>query len=200
MKISKPVLYLILVSLAAIAIFILENPFGPKNGDVFHQLFFKDLDVNAIARIEIEHLLDGVALKKDNGQWMAAEWKTELKKKLEEGKKEEEAKWVQADNQKVDMSLTTLQEMEVTSIASANKEKHGFFEVNPAGMQVKAFDKEGKKILHLYIGKTGPAFTESYVRKEGENEVYIANRYLRSSFPPVIENWQEQKEKSSDKN
>lgn len=198
---KKSTLVFLIVSLAAVLVLLLERPWLPKEGDALSLFPFEKLDTTAVARVEIEQILDGVQLKKEEGKWWVAELKTKLKKELEKQEtknqvpstKNQELIWFPADAKRVDMSLATISEMEVISLAGRNRERHGFFEVNPVGMQVRLFDAEGNKLAHLYIGKTGPAFTESYVRKEGEDEVYIANRYLRSSFPPVVNDWEEKK-------
>ncbi len=197
----KSTRYLLAVGGLAIVILLLEKPWATKVGDVFEKRFFENLNTQEAARIEIEHLLYGVQLQKEGDQWRVAEFKTKLKGELgktDNGQrtvdKRQEPQWFPADYKKVDLSLSGLQDLTIIALAGKNPEKHGYFEVNAVGMQVRLFDKEGKNMAHLYIGKTGPAFTESYVRKEGEKEVYIANRYLRSSFPPVVKDWEEKKE------
>ena len=195
---KRPVFYFTAVALMALAVFFVERPTEQKQGDIIAKPLYENLDTKTASRIEIEQLLNGVQLKKEKDQWMVAEMKTGLKGKLEEGEKkdqrpEETVQWQPADNKKVDLTLQTLVDLDITSLAGNNPERFGFFEVNVVGMQVRVFDAAGKKLVHLYIGKTGPAFTESYVRKEGEDAVYIANRYLRSSFSPVTDDWKEKK-------
>lgn len=184
---------LLFVLLAAFVVLLLERPWLPKEGDRFSHFLFENLNTEAVTRIEIEQILNGVQLKKEEGKWWVADFETKLKKDLEGQERTENGKqkWFPADSKRIDMSLSTITDIEAVSLAGRNRERHGFFEVNPIGMQVRLFDAQGNKLAHLYIGKTGPAFTESHVRKEGEDEVYIANRYLRSSFPPVANDWQE---------
>lgn len=194
-KISRPTFYLIAVSLAALAVWFFEKPTEEKKGDRLDRPFFSNFDSASVAAIEIEHLLNGVRLKKENGEWKVGEIKTKIKENLEKEDQRQETrdkrqeKWFVADGNKIDLSLNTLLDLNAVSLAGNNPEKHGFFEVNAAGMQIRLYNAGGKKIEHIYVGKTGAGFLESYIRKDGENEVYLTNRYLRSSFSPMVEDW-----------
>ncbi|OGQ04728.1 MAG: hypothetical protein A3F82_08285 [Deltaproteobacteria bacterium RIFCSPLOWO2_12_FULL_44_12] len=198
-KISRPYLYLGVTLLAAVFVLLLEKPTADKKGDVVDIPLLGNLDVQTIAMIEIEYLLNGVRLKKGDGGWMVSGFKTKIQENIEKAdvKKETEApeKWYKADSNKVDLILNILLDVQLSSLAGNNPEKHGFFEVNAVGMQIRLFDSVGKKIEHLYLGKTGAGFLESYVRKEGENEVYLANRYLRGTLSPTAEDWKEKPKK-----
>lgn len=213
-KIPRPYLYLLAVSLAAIVIFRVERT--DHRGDVLHRPLLENFDPSAVARIEIEHLLEGVQLEKREGKWMAAPFKTELKKTLEEegeqnGNPKSEIRnlkqirnlkseiqnkpaWSPADAEKIDWSLSILQDVRLVSLAGSNPERHGYFEASPVGMQLRLFDDGGKKTVHLFIGKAGPAFTESYVRRDGEDNVYLADRFLRGYFSVDAGDWLEKEE------
>lgn len=193
-SLGRPYLYLAAVLFLALVIFFVEKPMREKTGDRLDQPLFEEFESEAVNRIEIEHLLSGVQLEKKEGKWNVAYFSSTLKKEIDRQDKKSPNPapvWYLADFDRVDLSLTALTDATITALVGKNKERHGFFEVNPVGMQVRLLDASGKKLAHLYIGKTGPAFTESYVRKEGEEEVYIANRYLRSSFPPEVNDWRE---------
>ncbi|MBI4125371.1 MAG: DUF4340 domain-containing protein [Deltaproteobacteria bacterium] len=207
-KIPRPYLYLLIVCLAAVAVFWLERPTQERRGDVLNQPLLENFDAGAVARIEIEHLLNGVQLEKKEGAWQVAPLRSQLKEKLDEqdhgprtlrqgsGQATDNGpvSWKSADPEKIELTFSILQDVLLTSLAAANPERHGLFEVNAAGMQVRFFDAGGKKLAHLHVGKAGPAFTESYVRKEGENEVYLADRYLRSAFSIEPADWETPKE------
>lgn len=198
-KIPRPYLYLLIVSLVAMVVFWLEGPGQEKSGDVLNRPLFDHFDFAAVARIEIEHLLNGVQLEKKGGAWQVAAMRSQLKKELDKQDQKDpppEA-WEQANAEKIDLTFSILRDVVLTSLAGTNSERHGTFEVNKAGMQVRFFDAQGAKLAHLYIGKAGPAFTESYVRREGEDEVYLANRYLRSTFSIEAADWRKKAEEKA---
>lgn len=190
-KIPRPYLYLLIACLTAVVIFWLERPGGERSGDILNELLFDDFDFETVSRIEIEHLLNGVQLEKKDGKWQVANLRSQIKKELDAQEKKEPApvEWTEADAERIDLTFSILQDVLLTSLAATNPERHGSFEVNAAGMQVRFFDAQGNKLAHLYIGKAGPSFSDSYVRKEGDNNVYLADRYLRATFSIEPEDW-----------
>jgi len=63
--------------------------------------------------------------------------------------------------------------------------------VTPAkGVEVKVFDAEQKILAHFFIGKTGPDFFSTYLRKEGSDEVLQLGS-ITSTFDKTIENWRD---------
>jgi len=192
-KIPKPYLYLIIVSLIAIVVWYLEKPTTSKKGDILNQALLKDFSNKDIARFEIEHLLNGVQLKKTGDNWKVAALETKLKSQLNKKERKEGEKvikWYEADNSKIDFNLDILRDTELKSLVGNNPEKHGPFEVTEAtGMQFRLFDAEGKVLGHFYFGKSSGGFMESYLRKEGEKEVYLTNRILRGAFPTKVVAW-----------
>lgn len=180
---SRLTLYLIAaVALAALVLFF-EGPFRSRTGDILDQPLLKNFHKDQVTRLEIEQLLQGIQLEKRDGVWQVALLK------------EPSPEWHKANGEKLELGLTSLEELTATSLVGENPERHGFFEVNAAGMQIRAFDADGKKLVHLFVGKTGPGFTESYVRLDGDKKVYLSNRYLRSSFPPDVEAWKKLEQK-----
>lgn len=176
-KFPKPYLFLILAIFLGVLVLIFERPTTEKEGDILHQAFLEKLDVNQIFRIEIEKLMNGIQLKKENNLWKVALLKSNL------------LKWFEADGEKIELMLSTLLDTQITSLSGNNPQKHGSFEVGVTGLQVRLFDNKGKTLAHFIVGKTGPSFTENYIRKEGENSVYLTDRYLKTHFPPDLSAW-----------
>ena len=56
-------------------------------------------------------------------------------------------------------------------------------------MQVWFYDTEGTELAKLYLGKIGAGFGESYIRKEGDNNVYLTDHFLRVLFPADAQKW-----------
>lgn len=191
-KISRPTLTLIAVCLAAAAVWFWLRPTEEKQGDVLSQTFLPELNAAQVAQIEIEHLMDGVQMKKEGADWKVAPLLTKIKKDFDAATgnpapfKEE---WRAADAGKIAMSLDVLADTDIISMMGNNPDRHGYFEVNVTAMQVKFFDAAGKKLAHLYLGKAGSGFMEGFVRKEKENEVYLTDRFLRNFFPADASYW-----------
>lgn len=96
-----------------------------------------------------------------------------------------------ADPEAVQNALETVAGFKRENIASKNPEKQDIFEVTPAkGVEVKVFDAAGKTLAQFYIGKTGPDFFSSYLRKEGSDEV-IQVAAVTSTFDKTVESWRD---------
>ena len=198
MKLSRPYIYLGLALITAAVVWFLERPTEQKTGDVLNRPLFENLDAKEVSEITIEHLLNGVQLKMEEGEWKVSNFKTKMKESLDAHEKraasdELQNKWYAADTGTVGMALDSLLDVDALSLAGDNPQKHGFFETNDVGMHIKLFDKNGKILANFFLGKAGPAFLEGYIRKEGENEVYLTNRFLRPNFPATVDNWRDHK-------
>lgn len=181
-RIPKPYLFLGLAITAALLVWFVERPASEKTGDALDKPFFQNLDVSKIRAIEIEHLLNGVRLKKENGEW----WVTEDRRPKTEDQQQD---WKKVAEGKVDTVLDILLDTRVVSLAGSNPEYHGYFEVNPVGEQIRFYDADGKLMEHFFVGKAGGVFMEGYLRKEGKNEVWMANKFLRAYFPATVSGW-----------
>lgn len=200
-KIPRPYLYLFLACLVAIVVLIAENPTAEKKGDLLDQPLLAAIDKKEITRIEIEHLFDGVQLKKEGEQWWVAPLKSTLQKNLETfektnmGKKttgpSEEPRWFPASTSQIDFVLGMMQDTAILSLVGKNPEKHPPFEVSTAlSKQVRFFDKGEKKRVHLHLGKLA-GMMQGYLRREGEDEVYLTNRFLQGSVESQLNFWRD---------
>lgn len=183
----KAYFYLIAAITAGLAVWFVEKPAAEKTGDVLNKPLFQNLDVSKITTIEIEHLLNGVRLKKENEEWRVAPMKTKFQESL--GTKAPRQNWEKVPEGKVDMVLDILLDTRIVSLAGNNPEYHGYFEVNPVGEQIRFYDADGKLMEHFFIGKAGGVFMEGYLRKDGENKVWLANKFLRAYFPATVDGW-----------
>lgn len=177
----KPYLYLAGAIALALLVWWVERPEKPKRGDVATGYLFPDFKVDGTYRLEVEHLSDGVRLVKEGTSWKVAN--------LKGGTQGEE--WFEADSARVKVALDAMAALELASLVGSNPEKHVKFEVDNIAVQVRAMNENGEKLVHLYVGKSGPDFMSTYVRKEGDDNVYLTNRYLRGSFNTEVENWRE---------
>lgn len=187
-KLSRSLLYFLLVSVAAFLVWHFEKPTQEKTGDVLNRIFLPDFDPQKVSAIQIEHLISGVKLKKENDEWVVTNSKTKIRENLNPAEKVPES-WQKIDSGKLLTALNILKNLHVISLAGNNPERHGYFEVSPVGMQVWFYDSAGKELAKLYLGKMGAGFGESYIRKEGDNNVYLTDHFLRVLFPADAEKW-----------
>jgi hypothetical protein len=194
-KIMKrnPIIYLCIVTIVATVVWMIEKPNKPRHGTAETARLFAELDPAKVTRIEIEHLINGIELKRHFYNWTIEEFKTAMGKKLEGGEVKAASKPAQekivADNAKVRRLIDTLKNTRVETIISSNPEKQAQLQVNNIGLQVRAYDSSGNLLAHLYIGKNGPDYMTTYVRKEGDDNVYLVKQYLGPLFTPQIDSW-----------
>jgi len=67
-------------------------------------------------------------------------------------------------------------------LASRNPDKFEDLQVDELGVRIQAWDKKGKQIIDAIIGKEGPAFTTTYMRHVGSNNVYLSVKNIRPVF------------------
>ncbi|MBL7022109.1 DUF4340 domain-containing protein [Patescibacteria group bacterium] len=77
--------------------------------------------------------------------------------------------------------FTALEDLEVNDIVSSNPAKQNIYEVGETG--IKVVMKSGDKIIQDFIvGKNGPSWPSSYIRFQGEDEVYLVRDMLSQIF------------------
>ncbi|MBU4484244.1 DUF4340 domain-containing protein [bacterium] len=192
----KPLLLLGVVILIAIIIFIIESPFKSQRGVFKEDPLFKNLNLTKAHRIEIQYLINGVQLKQDGGDWFVSDLKTKLGENLDKQNnaddKQEEEKWYDADYIKIESALRILMNLKTTSLVSKNKEKHNLFQVGEnIAQNVKVFDASDNLLADLYIGKRGPSFMNTYVRRGESDEVYLVDKYLQGVFEADLSSWRD---------
>ena len=80
--------------------------------------------------------------------------------------------------------------VKLKTLVSTNPEKQTLFKVDSTGTVVKFFEKGTEKAI-VHIGKPTTSFSETYVRLEGSNDVYIAEGMLTSFFDRKPKQWRD---------
>jgi hypothetical protein len=73
---------------------------------------------------------------------------------------------------------------------STNPQKQHLFQVDSAGTLVR-FSVKGEERAAIRFGKATTSFTDTYVRLEGSNEVYLARGAHTSSYDRKPEDWKD---------
>lgn len=102
---------------------------------------------------------------------------------------DQKQEWIKVPEKKVDTMLDILLDTRIVSLAGSNPDFHGYFEVNPVGEQIRFYDVNGRLMEYFFIGKAGGVFMEGYLRKDGENKVWLVNKFLRAYFPATVDGW-----------
>lgn len=134
---------------------------------------FPNLKSTDIGAIEIDYFVNKTRLeKRDQNQW----WVIEKEK-------------AEADVDKVNNLIDVLLGLEAGLPVSTNPDKQNELQVGNAGLKVTLFDTKGEKKGLLMVGKQGPNLFSTFVRKEGENEIYLVEEYLAGIVNQPWEAW-----------
>ena len=162
----------ILVILAIAAYIVLRQPGEVSTtGSLEHMLV--NYDSSAVDKLEIQSPTASITLEKEAGGWMIT---APLK--------------YRADAATVTSAIGTGRKIELTRIVSSNPEKRKLFQVDSTGTQVTVYEKGAKKSAFT-IGKMGTTYTETYVRADGSNDVYIAKGFLSAIFNRPVKDWRD---------
>jgi len=88
--------------------------------------------------------------------------------------------------------IKKIQGFKKINLASRKKDKHSLFEVTEGrGVEVTIFGPEKKELARFLIGKNGPDFLSTYIRKADSDDVYLYDEYLRGDFDRPVSNWRD---------
>lgn len=162
----------ILIVLGIIAYVVLRRPGEVSTGGSLGRMLVT-YDSAAVDKIEIRSPSTSVSLENQGGRWMVTSPVN-----------------YRADEATVSSAVAAGRNIELTSLVSANPEKRKLFQVDSSGTMVTVYEK-GKKGAAFFIGKMGSTYTETYVRAEGSDEVYIAKGFLGATFNRQPKEWRD---------
>lgn len=173
-------------------VYIIERPDKEQLSDFKSFKLFPN--ITNISKIEVEHLMSGSVLTKQGDAWRVAELQTTLDKKMaEQGAGPTISdKTYKVDPEKIARAIESLGKLEAKEHISSNPEKQAIYQVNNIGERVKLYDPAGKIVAEFYVGKTGPDMFTNYVRREGENEVYLTSQ-IAGVLPADVMSWRDLK-------
>ena len=156
----------ILVLLIGAAYIVLQRPGEHASTDTSGVLV--SFDSAAVDRIELHSASGPVILHKDNGAWI-------IDTPIHFG----------ADQSVVGSLIANARSIPVKNVVSSNPSRHALFKVDSTGTAVHLY--AGNSLLAaFYVGKPSSSFSETYVRKEGSNDVDLADGmfgYMYSRSP-----------------
>ena len=169
------ILLLVLLILSGLVLLV-DNPFS-RRFEPEGTLLFPSLKKDAVTAIEIENLMEGIRLTKDEkGDWKVEKKQTELARKIEEqesrtpdkkkegrGETSKETGPVPADPAKADQVIALLAGLKKGTPVSTNPEKQG------------------------------PNFFSTFIRADGSSEVYLSEETFTAGRQP-LEEWKKKEE------
>jgi hypothetical protein len=181
MKRNLLVQFAILIVLGIIAYVVLRQP-GEVSSSGSLAKTLVEYDSAAVDRIDISSPRSSVRLENQGGGWMVTSPVN-----------------YRADETTVTSAVGTGRKIELTSLVSSNPNKRKLFQVDSSGTLVTIYEN-GKKEAAFYIGKMGSTYTETYVRAEGSDDVYIAKGFLSATFNRQVKEWRDRSIFKTDQN
>jgi len=162
----------VLAALIVAAYFVMQRP-GESSSPESSGATLVDFDSAAVDRLEIRSPNGLAVIEREGGAWMVT---TPVH--------------YRADDATVASTLSSGKRIELKGLVSSNPQKRGLFQVDSAGTMVRIFEHGAEKAV-FWIGKPSPSYTETYVRREGSNDVYLASGIFSSSFSRRTNEWRD---------
>lgn len=221
MKFKKNLILLLILVVAALLVIFLERPFENKTQKALEEAnpMFPALQTEEVKKLEITRPNDEktVVLEKLDQIWYVTEKKKvnpgerrtaatpsegNQKQRSEEPAldkpsslaeaSQKSAELYPADEDAVKEVAEKLKGLQEVDLASRNKDKHEIFQVTEdAGIEVIAYGTGDKELARLFVGKEGPDFFSTYVRKADSDVVYLYQDFIKGSFDRQLPNWRD---------
>jgi hypothetical protein len=169
-KTSWPLIALLVVLLIAVVI-VLNRP-GESSRTGSTGTYLVEYDSSAIDRIDMKSTAGDITLEKEAGIWKIT---SPLQAK--------------ADQKTVESAVGRGTSLEISEPVSTNPEKQSLFQVDSSGALV-TFYAHGTPAGAVRIGKNGPSFSDTYIRRDGSNEVYLTPG-LGNMFVRPVNDWRD---------
>jgi hypothetical protein len=162
----------VLAALVVVAYFVMQRP-GESSAPESSDAVLVDYDSAAVDRIEIRSPNGPAVVERQGGVWMVT---TPVR--------------YRADDATVASTLSSGKRIALKGLVSSNPQKRSVFQVDSTGTMVRVFEHGAEKTV-FWIGKPSPSYTETYVRREGSNDVYLASGLFSSSFSRRANEWRD---------
>jgi hypothetical protein len=173
---NKSLVYVIIFVILLVAAYFITTDRGEKTASYdIDQEKLVDADSASIDKIEIKSDNGNITLVRSGGEWRLSEPVDS-----------------RANIQFIETALSNLGKFKLESIVSTNPDKHtnyGFTSGNQATIFVF---QNGVEKGSFIIGNAGPGGNQTYVRKVGSDNVYLASNLTRSNLiKPSIDDWRD---------
>lgn len=166
------------------------NELGVKSKSGFLLTALKQDDVTSF---QINNFTEGYHFKKGDTGWSVKRVETPLVQKIRteniDALVPPTTQEQQADTMAVSRLLTHLFLLEVTEPIATGSGAVAKFQINEHSPHVVFFDKRGKALTRLFVGKQGPDFMSSFVRRGDEDAIYLVEKNLHTLMLLPFEDW-----------
>ena len=206
---KRQILILVLV-LAALLLAVFSASFvgeSTQSGESKTNLF--DLTREQISAFEIDNFTQGFYFNKEGEDWKIRRVKTELDKAITKANEDPssakkntslkskentvdadvDTSAVKADPVKISSLLTSLVTLKTGEPIATEKHSIEKFQINSHSLNIKLYDKDGKELGKLSVGKTGPNFMSTFVKKGDKDAVYLVDENLQGFMSYPYEQW-----------
>jgi hypothetical protein len=172
MKRSIWVLIGVLLLLVIAVVAVLQKP-GESSSTGVAEGKLVSYDSAAVDKLVITSASGSVTIEKNGSRWVLT---APMK--------------LPADEVSVTTAVGKGASLELKGIVSSNPLKQSLFQVDTTATLVRVFEK-GAERAAFRIGKPGSTYTETYVRREGSDDVYVADGLLTYIFSKSVRDWRE---------
>ncbi len=177
---------LVLLALLALGVFLLEKPRieeqkAVREGKTGFECLFSNVSKESISKVVInDGLTEKTIRKDDDGMWMISDNGADF--------------WV-TDSEKIDELLRNITE-EITNetLSSRSKDTHNKFEVTETlGTKVEVHTGGDEPTVIFFVGKQGPDFISTYVRRDDSDNVYSVPIQLGTIYGREMNGWRDKR-------
>ncbi len=170
------------VGILAIAVYFVSRQPGEQSLSESAGGPLVNYDSAAVDKMEIRSATGTVTLEKQGGKWVIT---SPIK--------------YPADEASTTSAVGKGKDLNVTNLVSSNPAKQGIYSVDSTATLVQIFTNNNPA-ASFRVGKPSSSYTETYVRKEGSNEVYSVAGVLASTFVKGANDWRDKTIFKTDQN
>jgi len=169
---STVVLLGVLIVLGGIAFLLLQQP-GEQSLTESAKERFLEVDSADVIGVAITSPSTQVSLARSGGEWVL-----------------DRPSRYRADQKAVGDLIRQIQDLSVNSVISENPEKQSVFQVDSTGTTIVVQTETGDTASFI-LGKTGPAMTDVYARREGSHRVVLVDAAISLASHRPVKDWRD---------
>ncbi len=172
---KKSTLYLIAIFIILlVAAYLVFSPTKERTSSYSLSDLNLKIDSALVNKIEITKGINSVKIENTGGKW-------NLVSPVD----------YKADEQSVLRLLSSANKFRVMSLISSNPAKQTLYQVDSlSGTEINFSDKKGNTIS-LIVGKMGPSYMETYIRRAASNDVYLAEGFNTWDINKEVRDWRD---------
>lgn len=174
MKRNTILLLLLFIVLMAVAYMLLTDPDEQTKSTKEKELLIK-IDSSAVDKFIIKNQFGEFTIVKKDGKW-------QITSPIE----------YKADDERFNAAVSLLTRINIITMVSDNPGSRDIYEVDTNSRHVRIFENGAQK-FDLHFGKAGGKPIETYVRKEGSNEVYLVEGAFSFMFNNPLKDLRDKK-------